>query len=334
MNCFVIGAGGWGTTISILLNSNGHNVTLFEYKPEYAEFLKQTRENKTYLPGIRIPDEINISSNLDEAVSKKHVVVLAVPVQYLRSIISKINFQSIQNAIIVNLAKGIEIASLKRVSEIIKDVFPSIDEKQISTLSGPSHAEEVARKIPTAVVVGSTSIETAKFVQNEFMNPYFRVYATTDIVGVELGGSLKNVIAIGAGICDGAGFGDNTKAAIMTRGIAEISRLGVALGARPETFAGLSGMGDVIVTCMSKYSRNRYVGEQIGKGKKLNQILKEMEMVAEGVATSKSVYLLSKKVNVEVPICNEVYKILYEDKDPIVATTDLMTRQPKEENRN
>ncbi len=331
MNCSVIGAGGWGTTISILLNSNGHNVTLFEYKPEYAEFLKQSRENKTYLPGIKIPEEIFITSNLEEAVSKKHFIVLAIPVQYLRSIISKINFQNIQNSIIVNLAKGIEITSLKRVSEITKDVFPSIDEKQVSTLSGPSHAEEVARKIPTAVVVGSTSIETAKFVQNEFMNPYFRVYATTDIVGVELGGSLKNVIAIGAGICDGAGFGDNTKAAIMTRGIAEISRLGVALGARPETFAGLSGMGDVIVTCMSKYSRNRYVGEQIGKGKKLNKILQEMEMVAEGVATSKSVYLLSKKVNVEVPICTEVYKILYEDKDPIVATTDLMTRQPKEE---
>lgn len=331
MNCSVIGAGGWGTTISILLNSNGHNVTLYEYKPEYAEFLKQTRENKTYLPGVRIPEEIFITSNLEEAFSKKHFIVLAVPVQFLRSIISKISFQSIQNSIIVNLAKGIEISTLKRVSEIIKDVFPSIDENQISTLSGPSHAEEVARKIPTAVVVGSSSIETAKFVQNEFMNPYFRVYATTDIVGVELGGSLKNVIAIGAGICDGAGFGDNTKAAIMTRGIAEISRLGIALGARPETFAGLSGMGDVIVTCMSKYSRNRYVGEQIGKGKKLNQILQEMEMVAEGVATSKSVYLLSKKVNVEVPICSEVYKILYEEKDPIVATTDLMTRQPKEE---
>lgn len=331
MNCSVIGAGGWGTTISILLNSNGHNITLYEYKPEYAEFLKQTRENKIYLPGVKIPEEIFITSNLEEAVSKKHFVVLAVPVQYLRSIISKINFQSIRNSIIVNLAKGIEISTLKRVSEIIKDVFPSIDENQISTLSGPSHAEEVARKIPTAVVASSISIDTAKFVQNEFMNPYFRVYATTDIVGVELGGSLKNVIAIGAGICDGAGFGDNTKAAIMTRGIAEISRLGIALGARPETFAGLSGMGDVIVTCMSKYSRNRYVGEQIGKGEKLNQLLQEMEMVAEGVTTSKSVYLLSKKVNVEVPICTEVYKILYEDKDPIVATTDLMTRQPKEE---
>lgn len=333
MKIGVLGAGGWGTTLAILLNTNGHNVTLYEYKPDYAEILRQKRINEIYLPGIIIPDEIEITSNLDEAVHQKHFIVLAIPTQYLRSVIEKIDFNLIKNSILVNVAKGIEISTLKRVSEIINDVFPEISEEQISTLSGPSHAEEVARKIPTAVVVGSKSIETAKFVQNEFMNPYFRVYATTDIVGVELGGSLKNVIAIGAGICDGAGFGDNTKAAIMTRGIAEISRLGVALGARPETFSGLSGIGDVIVTCMSKYSRNRYVGEQIGKGKKLKEILAEMEMVAEGVPTAKSVYLLSQKTKVDVPICTEVYKVLYEDKDPILATTDLMTRQPKEEGK-
>ena len=331
MNIAVLGAGGWGTTLSILLHDNGHKVTLYEYKPDYAEFLQEKRINETYLPGIKIPYEIEITSNLEEAVKNKHIIVLAIPTQYIRSVIEKIDFNLIKNAVIVNVAKGIEISTLKRVSEIIKDVFTEIDETKISTLSGPSHAEEVARKIPTAVVVGSKSIETAKFVQNEFMNPYFRVYATTDIVGVELGGSLKNVIAIGAGICDGAGFGDNTKAAIMTRGIAEISRLGIALGAKPETFAGLSGIGDVIVTCMSKYSRNRYVGEQIGKGRKLKDILAEMEMVAEGVTTAKSVYQLSQKVGVEVPICVEVYKILYEDKDPILATTDLMTRRPKEE---
>ncbi len=332
MNCAVLGAGGWGTTISILLYSNGHSVTLYEYKPDYAESLKIERENKIYLPGIKIPDEINITSNLNEATSKKHLIIFAIPTQYIRGVIQKIDFSSIKDSFVVNLAKGIEIDTLKRVSEIIKDVFPEISDEQISTLSGPSHTEEVARKIPTAVVVASRSIETARFVQREFMNPYFRVYASTDIVGVELGGSLKNVIAIGAGICDGAGFGDNTKAAIMTRGIAEISRLGIALGAKPETFAGLSGMGDVIVTCMSKYSRNRYVGEQIGKGKKLREVLEQMQMVAEGIFTTKSVYQLSQKVKVEVPICTEVYKILYEDKDPIVATTDLMTRQPKEEN--
>jgi glycerol-3-phosphate dehydrogenase (NAD(P)+) len=331
MNVAVLGAGGWGTTLSILLYDNGHKVTLYEYKPDYAEFLRKKRINDIYLPGIKIPDEIEITSNLNEAIKNKHIIVLAIPTQYLRSVIERIDFDKIKNSVLVNVAKGIEISSLKRISEIIKDVFPELSEDQISTLSGPSHAEEVARKIPTAVVVGSKSLETAKFVQNEFMNPYFRVYATTDIVGVELGGSLKNVIAIGAGICDGAGFGDNTKAAIMTRGIAEISRLGIALGAKPETFAGLSGIGDVIVTCMSKYSRNRYVGEQIGKGKKLKDILAEMEMVAEGVTTAKSVFQLSNKVKVEVPICTEVYKILYEDKDPILATTDLMTRSPKEE---
>ncbi len=332
MDISVLGAGGWGTTLAILLFNNGHKVTLYEYKPEYADFLRKERINKIYLPDIKIPDEIIITSDLEEAVNNKHAVVLAIPTQYLRGVIEKVNYHSIRNSIIINVAKGIEISTLKRVSEIIKDVFPALSDQQISTLSGPSHAEEVARKIPTAVVVGSTSIETAKFVQREFMNPYFRVYASTDLVGVELGGSLKNVIAIGAGICDGAGFGDNTKAAIMTRGIAEISRLGVALGAKPETFSGLSGIGDVIVTCMSKYSRNRYVGEQIGKGKKLKQILAEMEMVAEGVTTAKSVYLLSQKTKIEVPICLEVYRILYEDKDPIIATTDLMTRQPKEEN--
>ncbi len=331
MKIAVLGAGGWGTTLAILLNSNGHNVTLFEYKSDYAVVLKQKRINEIYLPGIKIPEEIEITSELNEAIDQKHFLVLAIPTQYLRNVIENIEFKLIRNSIIVNVAKGIEISTLRRVSEIIKDVFPQISDEQISTLSGPSHAEEVARKIPTAVVVGSKSIQTAKFVQNEFMNPYFRVYATSDIVGVELGGSLKNVIAIGAGICDGAGFGDNTKAAIMTRGIAEISRLGVALGAKPETFSGLSGIGDVIVTCMSKYSRNRYVGEQIGKGKKLKQILAEMEMVAEGVPTAKSVYLLSQKTGIEVPICTEVYKILYEDKDPIIATTDLMTRQPKTE---
>ncbi|NPV11049.1 MAG: NAD(P)H-dependent glycerol-3-phosphate dehydrogenase [Ignavibacteria bacterium] len=331
MNVAVLGAGGWGTTLSILLHDNGHKITLYEYKPDYAEFLRQKRINEIYLPDVKIPEEIEITSNLDNATKSRHIIVLAVPTQYLRGVLEKIKYDSIKNSVIVNVAKGIEISTLKRVSEIIKDVFPAIDEAQISTLSGPSHAEEVARKIPTAVVVGSKSIETARFVQNEFMNPYFRVYATTDIVGVELGGSLKNVIAIGAGICDGAGFGDNTKAAIMTRGIAEISRLGVALGAKPETFSGLSGMGDVIVTCMSKYSRNRYVGEQIGKGRKLKDILAEMEMVAEGVTTAKSVYQLSQKVNVDVPICIEVYRILYEDKDPILATTELMTRRPKEE---
>jgi glycerol-3-phosphate dehydrogenase (NAD(P)+) len=214
---------------------------------------------------------------------------------------------------------------------MLKDEHNFLNNSQLSVLSGPSHAEEVSKRIPTAVVAASLEEETSKTVQAAFMTSYFRVYSSTDILGVELGGAFKNVIAIGAGIIDGAGFGDNTKAAIMTRGVTEISRLGLAMGAQPETFAGLSGMGDLIVTCMSRHSRNRYVGEQIGKGKKLKQVLKSMEMVAEGVATSKSAMQLAIKHEIETPITTEVYKILYEDKDPIKATTDLMTRDMKTE---
>jgi glycerol-3-phosphate dehydrogenase (NAD(P)+) len=215
------------------------------------------------------------------------------------------------------------------MSQMLHEVFPVLNENQVGVISGPSHAEEVSRMIPTAVVAASKDIETSKSIQAAFMTSYFRVYGSADILGVELGGAFKNVIAIGAGIIDGAKFGDNTKAAIMTRGIAEISRLGVAMGAQPETFAGLSGMGDLIVTCMSKHSRNRYVGEQVGGGKTLKHVLKHMEMIAEGVETSRSASQLSKKYEIETPITDEVYKILFEDKDPVKATTDLMTRDMK-----
>jgi glycerol-3-phosphate dehydrogenase (NAD(P)+) len=232
---------------------------------------------------------------------------------------------------LVSVSKGIEKNTLMTMSQMLKDVFPDINENQIGVISGPSHAEEVSQMVPTAVVAASVDIETSKAIQAAFMTSYFRVYASTDILGVELGGAFKNIIAIGAGIIDGAGFGDNTKAAIMTRGVAEISRLGLAMGARPETFAGLSGMGDLIVTCMSRHSRNRFVGEQIGKGKKLKQILKSMEQVAEGVETTRSAKQLASKIDIETPITNEVYKILFEDKDPVKATTDLMTRDMKTE---
>jgi glycerol-3-phosphate dehydrogenase (NAD(P)+) len=217
------------------------------------------------------------------------------------------------------------------MSQILKDEYNSINKDQIGVISGPSHAEEVSRRIPTAVVAASTSRETSKTIQAAFITSYFRVYGSTDILGVELGGAFKNVIAIGAGIIDGANFGDNTKAAIMTRGIAEISRLGQALGAEADTFSGLSGMGDLIVTCMSRHSRNRFVGEEIGKGKSLKQVLKSMEMVAEGVETSRSASQLAKKLKVETPITTEVYNILFEGKDPVKATTDLMTRDMKME---
>jgi glycerol-3-phosphate dehydrogenase (NAD(P)+) len=329
MNVSVLGAGGWGTTLAVLLHYNGHNVTLWEYKKSYAKELSKRRENKIYLPGIIIPDEIKITSDLEESTLAKNLIVLAVPSQFLRKVVEKIDYHSIKDTILVSVSKGIEKETLMTMSQMMKDVHHRLSKEQIGVLSGPSHAEEVSKRIPTAVVAASIEKETSKTIQTVFMNSFFRVYSSTDILGVELGGAFKNVIAIGAGIVDGAGFGDNTKAAIMTRGVAEISRLGLVMGARPETFAGLSGMGDLIVTCMSKHSRNRYVGEQIGRGKKLKEVLKSMEMVAEGVETTKSVNQLAARYKVETPIANEVYQILFEDKDPIKATTDLMTRDMK-----
>jgi len=331
MKISVLGAGGWGTTLAILLHYNGHNVTLWEYKKSYARHLLKKRINTDYLPGIKIPKEVLITSIIEEASEDKNLIVLAVPSQFLRNVVKEINYHRIEDAILVSVSKGIEKNTLMTMSQMLKDVFPDINENQIGVISGPSHAEEVSQMVPTAVVAASVDIETSKAIQVAFMTSYFRVYASTDILGVELGGAFKNIIAIGAGIIDGAGFGDNTKAAIMTRGVAEISRLGLAMGARPETFAGLSGMGDLIVTCMSRHSRNRFVGEQIGRGKKLKQVLKSMEQVAEGVETTRSAKQLAIKVKIETPITNEVYKILFEDKDPVKATTDLMTRDMKTE---
>ena len=331
MKVSVLGAGGWGTTLAILLHYNGHTVTLWEYDKSYAKELIKKHANRLYLPGIQIPKELDISYDLEEATYDKNLIVLATPAQFLRGVVKKTNYKDIKNSILVSVSKGIEKGTLMTMAQMLKDVHPQLDENQIGVISGPSHAEEVSKRIPTAVTAASKEGDTAKAIQAAFMNSYFRVYSSNDILGVELGGAFKNVIAIGAGIIDGAGFGDNTKAAIMTRGVAEISRLGLSMGASAETFAGLSGMGDLIVTCMSRHSRNRYVGEQIGKGKKLKQILKSMEMVAEGVETSRAASQLAKKHDVETPITNEVYKILFEDKDPIKATTDLMTRDMKTE---
>ncbi|HMN17873.1 MAG: NAD(P)H-dependent glycerol-3-phosphate dehydrogenase [Ignavibacteriaceae bacterium] len=331
MKISVLGAGGWGTTLGILLHYNGHQVTLWEYKKNYVKELLKKRINSLYLPGVPIPEEISITHDLEESIHQKNILVLAVPSQFLRSVVEQIKYPDIKNSILVSVSKGIENKHLMTMSQMLKDVHPQLSKNQIGVLSGPSHAEEVSRRIPTAVVAASIDHDTSKSIQAAFMNSYFRVYSSTDILGVELGGAFKNVIAIGAGIIDGAGFGDNTKAAIMTRGVAEISRLGLAMGAKPETFAGLSGMGDLIVTCMSKHSRNRYVGEQIGKGKTLKEVLKSMDMVAEGVETSRSASKLADKYKIEVPITTEVYKILFEDKDPVKATTDLMTRDMKTE---
>ena len=331
MRISVLGAGGWGTTLAILLHYNGHDVTLWEFKKQYVKILEHTRENPIYLPGVKIPEEIKITHSLEDSSNNQHMIVNAIPTQYIRSVLHEIKGHNYKNTTFVSVSKGIEKNTLMTVSQIIHDELRNVSSSQIGVLSGPSHAEEVSKKIPTAVVAASKDEDTAKQIQSAFITSYFRVYSTTDILGVEYGGAVKNVIAIGAGIIDGAGFGDNTKAAIMTRGIAEVSRLGIALGAKPETFSGLSGMGDLIVTCMSKHSRNRYVGEQIGKGLKLKEVIKSMQMVAEGVETCKSVHELSIKHKVPTPIASAVFQILYEEKDPIKVTYELMTRDMKAE---
>lgn len=331
MRVSVLGAGSWGTTLAVLLHYNGHEVTLWEYKRNYYKQLKKQRENKIYLPGIKLPEELNITNSLKEATENQHMIVIAVPSQFVRGVVEQIKNNDYSNTIFVSVAKGIEKNTLLTVSQIIKDVIPELEDSAIGVLSGPSHAEEVSRRIPTAVVAASNDELTAKTIQIAFSTSYFRVYSSTDLIGVELGGAFKNIVAIGAGIIDGAGFGDNTKAAIMTRGIAEITRLGLEMGARAVTFAGLSGMGDLIVTCMSKHSRNRYVGEQIGKGNKLEAVIKKMEMVAEGVETCRSVHQLAAKLQIEAPIVESVYKILFLNVDPQKITYELMTRDIKSE---
>lgn len=331
MKVTVLGAGSWGTTLALVLLGNGHEVSLWTYKPEQAELMRERRENPEFLPGIPLPPSLRILADIEAACEGRGMIVAAVPSQFLRPVIKKIAHMDLEKTIVCNVAKGIENTTLMTMSEVLLDVLEHERKENLAILSGPSHSEEVSRQIPTAIVAASFKERTAKTVQDAFMTRYFRVYVNEDIRGVELGGALKNVIAIAAGISDGAGFGDNTKAAIMTRGIYEITRLGVKLGAQPRTFAGLSGVGDLIVTCMSRHSRNRYVGEQVGKGRKLEDVLKEMVMVAEGVATAKSVREVEKKYDIELPIMTEVYQVLFEGKDPYKATQDLMTRDAKGE---
>jgi glycerol-3-phosphate dehydrogenase (NAD(P)+) len=331
MKITVLGAGSWGTTLALVLIGNGHDVQLWTYKEEQAELMREKRENPQFLPGIYLPPQLQIVTDIEAACSKREMIVAAVPAQFLRSVVERIAHLDLTQTIICNVAKGIENTTHMTMSEVLLDVLKHEKRDNIAILSGPSHAKEVSRQIPTAVVAASYREKTAKAVQEAFMTPYFRVYLNDDIRGVELGGALKNVIAVAAGISDGAGFGDNTKAAIMTRGIYEITRLGVKLGAQPRTFAGLSGVGDLIVTCMSRHSRNRYVGEQVGKGRKLEDVLKEMVMVAEGVATARSALELERMYHVELPIITEVHRVLFEGKDARQATRDLMTRDAKGE---
>lgn len=327
----VLGAGSWGIAISNLLKSNGHDVVLWEFNPADYKTLLAHRMHDKKLPGIRIADNIRISNHLPEVVEESRYLVLAVPVQTMRQVCVALNDIITGDKVFVNLAKGIEIGSLLRVSQIIRSVIEAAEENNIAVLSGPSHAEEVARQLPTSVVVASINQQLASEIQNIFSNKYFRVYRSADMVGVEIGGALKNVIAIASGITQGLGFGDNTTGALITRGLAEITRMGVRLGADPLTFSGLSGIGDLVTTCISRHSRNRYVGDRIGKGEKLREILSGMAMVAEGVDTCRSARALAEKHDVEMPITGEVYKVLFEDKPPIKALGDLMTRSLKEE---
>ena len=331
MRIAVLGAGSWGTTLSILLAENSHQVSLWSYRKEDAERIRATRENPAFLPGILIPPAVRVEDDLEASVEGAEMIVGAVPSQFLRSVVCRLKRLPTAGLTVVNVAKGVENHTLMTMSEMLHDTLPELPSSSIATLSGPSHAEEVSRRIPTTVVAASADMETARRVQQAFMLPYFRVYASNDIRGVEIGGSLKNVIAIAAGIIDGADLGDNTKAAVMTRGIAEIARVGVAMGAHIRTFSGLSGIGDLMVTCMSRHSRNRYVGVEIGKGRKLADIVGGMVMVAEGIATTESAFALARRVGVEVPIIAEVYRVLFEEKDPLIACHDLMTRDPKGE---
>jgi len=329
MNIALIGTGSWGTALALVLHSNNHKVKCWTIEQETIKDVKEKHENFRYLPGILIPKDLLVSDNLSKVVADADIIVNAVPSQVTRTVVPRVkDVLTNKNPLWVTVAKGIENKTYLRISEVIAQVG-QIPAERIVALSGPSHAEEVARNIPTAIVSSSVDLNSARIIQDVFMTPYFRIYANSDVVGVELGGALKNIVALAAGICDGAGFGDNTKAALMTRGLVEINRLGVELGAQSDTFAGLSGMGDLIVTCMSRHSRNRYVGEQIGKGRKLQEILDGMVMVAEGVKTTISAYEIAKARNVEMPITEQIYLTLFEDKDPMDAMNDLMTRASK-----
>lgn len=325
-NICVIGDGGWGTTLAVLLAKKGYNVTVWGAFPEYIETLKSTRENIKFLPGVKIPDSVKFIASLGDALKDKELVVLAVPSQFMRGVLTMLKMENLSEKLFVSVTKGIENSTLKRMSEVIREV---LGERKLAVLSGPTIALEVANGSPSTAVAASRDLNFAVLVQEIFMTDRFRVYATDDIIGVEIGGSLKNIIAIAAGFVDALGFGTNAKAALLTRGLVEMVRLGVAMGGRVGTFYGLSGLGDLTTTCISQYSRNRWLGEEVGKGKPLKDVLKETDMVVEGVATARSAFDLAKKYNVDMPIACEIYKVLYENKDPKKAVHDLMTRSPK-----
>lgn len=324
----IIGAGSWGTALAVLLHNNGNEVTIWSVIPEEVTMLREKRQHETKLPGVVMAPEIDVTGDLKEAMAGRDVLVLAVPSPFTRSTAHSMSEFCTEGQIIVDVAKGIEDNTLMTLSQIIEQEIPQAN---VAVLSGPSHAEEVGRCIPTTCVVGAHTKETAEYLQEIFMSPVFRVYTSPDMLGMELGAALKNVIALAAGIADGLGYGDNTKAALITRGIAEIARLGIKMGGKLETFSGLTGIGDLIVTCASVHSRNRKAGYLMGKGYTMKEAMDEVKMVVEGVYSAKAAIKLADQYHVELPIIEQVNKVLFEDKKPADAMNDLMLRDPKVE---
>ena len=324
----VIGSGGWGIALTILLHKNGHDLTIWSFDKKEAEELKKTRQNKTKLPNILLPEDVKVTDDLKEAVDDKDILILAVPSKAIRSVSKSLKNIIKDSQIVVNVAKGLEEDTLETMTDIIEEELKDKNPK-VAVLSGPSHAEEVGRGIPTTCVVSAHNKELTLYLQNVFMNPSFRVYTSPDMLGVEIGGALKNVIALAAGIADGLNYGDNTKAALITRGIKEISSLGVAMGGEQSTFYGLTGLGDLIVTCASMHSRNRRAGILLGQGKTLDEAIKEVNMVVEGVYSAKSALMAAKKYNVEIPIIEQVNAVLFENKNAAEAVNELMIRDKK-----
>jgi glycerol-3-phosphate dehydrogenase (NAD(P)+) len=322
----VIGAGSWGSALALVLADNNHDVRLWGHKQALIEEINQKHTNQKYLPGIEIPKTISGFYDLKDALVGTHTIVLAVPTKAIREVLSNVNKHAVNPLTVIHVSKGLEPDTLKRVSEIIEEEMQTELLKDVVVLSGPSHAEEVSLRHPTTVTASSKNMKAAEYVQDLFINQHFRVYTNPDIVGVEIGGALKNIIALAAGITDGIGYGDNAKAALITRGLAEIARLGSAMGANPLTFSGLTGIGDLIVTCTSVHSRNWRAGNLLGKGNTLEEVLDNMGMVVEGVRTTKAAYQLANKMNVKMPITFALYDVLFNNKSPKSAVDSLMGR--------
>ncbi|MGM8365332.1 NAD(P)H-dependent glycerol-3-phosphate dehydrogenase [Virgibacillus sp. W0181] len=326
----VMGAGSWGTALSIVLADNGHDVRLWTHRQEHAELINSTHKNTQYLD-VPIPEKINAYSDLKKAIEGVEAIIIVVPSKAIREVCSKLEPYMSPNITLIHATKGIEPGSLKRISQMICEEIPDYAYEDIVVLSGPSHAEEVGKRHPTTVTVSAVNLNKAVYAQDLFINKFFRVYTSSDVIGIELGGALKNIIALGAGMSDGLGFGDNARAALITRGLAEIARLGTSLGANPLSFLGLPGVGDLIVTSTSVHSRNWRAGNLLGKGKPLEEVLQQMGMVVEGVRTTKAAYEFAKKQQVEMPITTGIYDIIFNHKAPKEIVEQLMNRDKREE---